>query len=150
MSRPQKPDPNKPIIPGSNHTPALAFAEIWIRVCTVVEMWKNLKGFTYSPKSDMVFDVENLRDGLALFQELVRNSKNFLANHTIYLIAVTCRKNTKVDDTLREGYEVVAEFSNQPLIGYWKDPKGGYYLDAVAPTQFINKEDAIRIGKRYG
>ncbi|RNJ75978.1 MAG: hypothetical protein EB828_03815 [Nitrosopumilus sp. D6] len=150
MSRPQKPDPDETVIPGSNHTPALAFAKIWARVCVVVEMWKYLKGFTYSPKSDLVFDVDNLHEALALFRELVRNGKNFLVNHPIYLIAVTCRKNIKVDDTLKDGYEKILKISNQPLIGYWNNSEGSSYLDAVVALQFISTNAAIREGKKHG
>ncbi|RNJ77915.1 MAG: hypothetical protein EB830_01060 [Nitrosopumilus sp. H13] len=150
MSRPQKPDPDKPLIPGSNHTPALAFATILTRLHVVVEMWKSLKGFTYSPKSDLVFDAYNRHEALALFLELIRGSRDFLVDRPIYLIAVTCHSSTEIDDDLRKGYEKIARGSNQPLIGYWKDYLDWTHLDAVVATQFNNKKDAMRIGKRYG
>ncbi|RNJ77134.1 MAG: hypothetical protein EB829_07080 [Nitrosopumilus sp. H8] len=150
MSRPQKPDPDKPLIPGSDHTPALAFAAILARLHVVVEMWKSLKGFTYSPKSDQVFDAYNRHEALALFLELIRGNRDFLADRWIYLIAVTCHSSTGIDDTLRRGYEMISKFSNQPMMGYWKDSRGRPYLDAVVALQFINEKDAIEAGKKHG
>ena len=150
MSRPQKPDPDESIIPGSNHTPALAFVAILDMIRAAVKAWKHLDGFTYSPKSGLVFDVKNIHECLALFRELVRGSENFLADRPIYLVAVTRHSNTEIDDDLREGYEKIARASSQPLIGYWKDSRGRSYLDAVVATQFINQTTAIRAGKKYG
>ena len=102
------------------------------KVRTVVKTRKDLGGFTYSPKSDLVFDVMCQHEGMALFRELVSGNRHFRADRRIYLIAVTCRKDIRVDDTLRRGYEMIAGSSNQPLIGYWKNPAGDSYLDAVA------------------
>ncbi|RNJ76612.1 MAG: hypothetical protein EB828_02670 [Nitrosopumilus sp. D6] len=150
MSRPQKPDPDETVIPGSNHTPALAFAVIWVGIRAAVKAWMSLKGFTFSPKSGLVFDVDYLHEGLALFIELIRGSRDFKVDLPIYLIAVTCHTSIEIDDALRDGYERIARFSNQPLIGYWKDPAGRPYLDAVVPLQFISKNAAIREGKKHG
>ena len=149
MSRPQKPDPDESVVPGSNHTQALAFAEIRRGIQTALELWKFLMGFTYSPKFNLVFDVRNMHDCLALFRDLVRGNENFLTDHPIYLVAFTCNTSTKVDDVLKEGYEKVTRISNQPLIGYWKSAASAY-LDAVAPLQFISRENAIMEGKRHG
>ncbi|RNJ79838.1 MAG: hypothetical protein D9C04_03500 [Nitrosopumilus sp. B06] len=150
MSRPQKPDPDEPLIPGSNHTPALAFADILGMICAAVKAWGHLKGFTFSPKSNQIFDVRKTYDCLALFQELVRGDKNFRVDRPIYLVAVTCNASAKTNDTLRDGYERIAKASNQPMIGYWKSFTKKSYLDAVTVTQFINREDAIMEGKRHG
>ena len=149
MSRPQKPDPDEPVVPGSNHTPALAFAEIRRGIQTALELWKFLMGFTYSPKSGTVSDVDELYECLALFIELVRGNRDFRADRPVYLVAFTCNTSTKVDNVLKEGYEKVTRISNQPLIGYWKSAARAY-LDAVAPLQFISKNAAIREGKKHG
>ncbi|RNJ80404.1 MAG: hypothetical protein D9C04_01595 [Nitrosopumilus sp. B06] len=150
MSRPEKPDPDETVIPGSNHTPALAFAEIWAKIRAAVKACMGLEGFTYSPKSGLVFDVEHLHEGLALFRELIRGGRDFEVDLPIYLIAVTCHTSIEIDDVLRRGYETITRFSNQPLIGYWKTPAGRPYLDAVVPLQFISKNAAIREGKKHG
>ncbi|RNJ75660.1 MAG: hypothetical protein EB830_05785 [Nitrosopumilus sp. H13] len=138
------------IIPGSNHTPALAFVVIRDRIEMIVTAWLHLEGFTYNPKPDLIFDVNNLHEALALFLDLVRGNRHFQADLPIYLVAVTHHASTKVDDVLRDGYETISRSSNQPLIGYWKNFEGESYLDAVAATQFINKDAAIRVGKKYG
>ncbi|RNJ79724.1 MAG: hypothetical protein D9C04_03890 [Nitrosopumilus sp. B06] len=150
MSRPQKPDPDEPVVPGSNHTPALAFVAILDMVRAAVKAWMSLKGFTYSPKSGLVFDVDYLHEGLALFIELIRGNRDFRVELPIYLVAITHHASTEADDVLKRGYETISRSSNQPLFGYWKDPAGRPYLDAVVPLQFISKEDAIGAGKRYG
>ncbi|RNJ78276.1 MAG: hypothetical protein EB830_00420 [Nitrosopumilus sp. H13] len=129
---------------------ALAFIVIQDKIRAAMELWSHLKGFTYSPKSDTVFDVEYLHEALALFRELVRGGRHFRADRPIYLVAVTHHTGIEIDDTLRDGYEAITKFSNQPLIGYWKDPDGRSYLDAVVVAQFINEEGAIREGKKHG
>ena len=150
MSRPRKPDPDETVIPGSCHTPALEFEIMRGNLYSVVESYKHLPGFTYSPKSGLVFDVRVVSDGRALFRELIRGRKDFLADRPVYLIAFTNHLDTDIDNVLRDKYEEVSKFSNQPLIGYWKDSKGRTYLDVVAVAQFISKKTAIREGKRYG
>ncbi|RNJ79068.1 MAG: hypothetical protein D9C04_05810 [Nitrosopumilus sp. B06] len=149
MSRPKKSDHDGIIVPGSNYTLALVFAVIRDGIRAAVKAYGHLKGFTYSPKSGLVFNVEGLHDTLTLFRELIRGSRDFQADQPIYLIAVICHKSIEVDDVLRKGYETIARFSNQPLIGYW-NPPGRSYLDAVVSLQFISNKAAIDVGKRYG
>lgn len=156
MSRPPKPDPGEEPVPGSEYSPALPWQEILLLIPGIVAKFGHLAGFTLNPKTGRVFsiikgDEEHSRAvALALFRELVRGSMNFLADRNIYLIASTCHRGSGTDQDLKEGYEGIAKFSNQILIGYWVPERGGPYLDAVAPMQFISEESAITAGKAYG
>ena len=140
VSSPEVPDPDEEVVPGSNHTGALSFVDIQNKILAVIKTRDDSGGFTYSPKSDLVFDVRRRHECLALFRELVRGNRRFRTDRPVYLIAVTCRKNIEMDDTLRQGYEMISESSNQPLIGYWRSPTGDPYLDAVA-ARFCVKFD---------
>ena len=68
MSRPRKPDRDGTVVPGSCHTPALEFEIIRGNLYSVVESYKHLPGFTYGPKSGLVFDVRVASDCQALFR----------------------------------------------------------------------------------
>ena len=150
MSRPDRPDPSEEVVPGSSHTGALPYPSVHAGIVAAVAAWSYLRGFTYSPKSDLVFDVESAYETLALFRELVRGNRHFRADLPLYLIAVTDHVGIEVDDTVRAGYEEVAMLSNQPVIGYWVSDVGTPHLDAVLVAQFIRRERAIALGKKYG
>ena len=150
MSRPGRPDPGEEAVPGSGHTGALPFLSVRAMIVAAVAEHMHLLGFTYSPKSDLVYCVKSRHDGLALFRELVRGNKDFRADLPVYLIALTHHASTEVDHVVKAGYEGVSERSNQPLIGFWTNPKGVSYLDAVLPAQFIKEEEAVCLGKEYG
>lgn len=142
-------DSDVPAIPGENHTPPLRFAAIVDGILRAVLGWGHLDGFTYSPKLDVVYDVTDRIQCKALYQELARGNRAFRSDLPIYLIAVTCHASIETDGILRHGYEKVAGKSNQPLIGYWRNPEGRVFLDAVLPAQFINMGGAIKEGKNH-
>ncbi len=135
--------------PGSKSTEARPFDAIKGPLGIVIANLKGHDAFTWSPKSNLQYNVKILKQALCLFWELVEGNGHFRPDIPVYLIATTCNKDISVNIVLRRAYEKLVKITNQPLIGYWFDDDGDAYLDTVLVAQFINEDKAIEVAKEY-
>lgn len=122
--------------------------EDWL--AEIIARYKDTDGFTANQMTKNVYNAMIKAEGKRLYDEIIRTSKRLRHGKPIYLIGVTNNKGTSITKLLRDGYELAARLTNQPLLGYWVHKIDGPYLDAVIATQFIKEAEAIQEGKKNG
>ncbi len=135
--------------PDPRSTEPPSFDDAWEQFARVIANLKDQEAFTWSPKSGRQYNFKIPGHALGLHQELIDGNRNFRPDRPIYLIGITNNTNLTKNMVLRCGYEKLLKKTRQPLFGLWFDDDGYAYLDDILPVQFINEDDAVRMGKRY-